>query len=87
MSFETLQMGGDQKISPDQSGKNDSLEYTNKIKAIRLSLENREGDIKELDKSFVELWKSMPKKVDDTVYEDIDAIRDLLMIRYEENQY
>ncbi len=80
------QTWGDQKISPEQNSEINNLDYASKIKAIRLSLEKREGDVKELDQSFVELWKNIPEKVDGAVYDDIDAIRDLLMMRNEEEE-
>ena len=62
-------------------------EYADKIKNIRTSLENGEGDIMKLDLEFVELWKNIPNEVGDDVHEDIDIIRELLMEKHGKGEY
>ena len=62
-------------------------DYANRMKEIRRELEGGADDVMGLDQDFVELWKEIPDDVDDSVYEDIDEIKMLLMDARDEGRY
>lgn len=72
------------KISdePTSELEKDNTEFVKRITEIITNLKNKTGDLKELDEEFLELFKKMPSNLDDSVYDDIDNIKVLLLERH-----